>query len=405
MARPFSNYLRLLSIAVAFLLVSVAALNLLVDPYGVWRIVTMPGLNAGKPAEVDDDNILKAADIIRLRPASVYLGSSRVDIGLDPEYPALQTAGPVYNLALLGGNLHAVRRYYEHWLYNAPHPAQAVLGLDFFTFSANLALPPTYRDGRLQRSSITLADANLTLLSRDALMTSFLTLQSNREDPSFRSFREDGMLSDAGMQRLTRTKGSLEMFNVSVDFYLNDQGRFGNFVFSEAAFDEFSRIVELSREHNIDLHVFVNPEHATLLEALALRGHLCALLDWKRRVAALTPFWDFSGYNAITTEPLSPDMRFYWDASHFHKGVGDLVLDRLFATDVATVPPDFGFYVTPTTLPTWVTQQKEARDRWRAAQGSVTQWVAEKARPPATISADAAWAECASRPASRSAAP
>ncbi|MFA7682320.1 MAG: hypothetical protein WCX61_04810, partial [Candidatus Peribacteraceae bacterium] len=60
------------------------------------------------------------------------------------------------------------------------------------------------------------------------------------------------------------------------------------------------------------------------------------------------PLWDFSGFNSITTEPIpsieDPSLSMLWfiDESHLNKAGGEFVLDRIFGTDTAKIPEDFG---------------------------------------------------------------
>ena len=60
--------------------------------------------------------------------------------------------------------------------------------------------------------------------------------------------------------------------------------------------------------------------------------------------------WDFSGYNIFTTEEktpleaLAPTMKWYWEAMHYKKELGDRVLDRIYnyKHDSRITPDDFG---------------------------------------------------------------
>jgi len=113
------------------------------------------------------------------------------------------------------------------------------------------------------------------------------------------------------------------------------------------------------------------------LEISALLGAGAALETGKRALVRLlareaggrpgnaVPVWDFSGYSSITTEPLPrlgsrEEMKYYWDSSHFKSGVGDLVLERVFATGPVAdaVPPDFGVLLDADTLEAALSSQR-----------------------------------------------
>jgi hypothetical protein len=64
-------------------------------------------------------------------------------------------------------------------------------------------------------------------------------------------------------------------------------------------------------------------------------------------------------------------MQYYWDSSHFKSVVGDLVLDRVFATSSAglALPADFGVRLDADTIEHVLATQRErhAAHRARAA--------------------------------------
>jgi len=76
--------------------------------------------------------------------------------------------------------------------------------------------------------------------------------------------------------------------------------------------------------------------------------------------------WDFSGYNAITTEPIGWQMSWYWDASHYRRDVGDMILDRMFGLPHRTGPERFGTRVTQGTIEPHLARFDSERELWLA---------------------------------------
>ena len=380
--RPYRRYLLLFGAVAALQLAIVGSFNLVSDPFDLWSMPRIAGLNDQKPGESDDDMRAKAVGIVRVQPRTVLLGTSRVDLGLDPAHPALQPLGPVYNAAVVGGNMHVIRRYFDHWIATTADPKRAVIGLDFFAFNANLPPPPIFDEDRLERRFVSLSDANLALFSRAALDASMRSFSASLTGSALSQVRADGLLTDTDMERLARARGMDDRIAVSVALYLNGADRFANFTISEAAIDDLRAIVEESRRRKIDLRLFVPPEHVLLTEALVQRGLMCAFLDWKKRVAEIAPYWDFSGYNAITTEPVGRSMKYYWDASHFRASVGNWILSRMFGSEDASLPDQFGFHVTAASEPGWreVTIMQERT--WEQSHGDGLRWLAAIANPP-----------------------
>lgn len=366
---------------VCLLLIAAAAtFNLVVDPYGVWRVVDIAGVNSAKPAQLNHDYLFKAADVMRLKPRTVFLGSSRVAYGLDPKHPALAGRGPVYNLAILGANMHVLRRYFDHALYNNPQLNTVVLGADFFAFGKNVKAPPAFRDERIGRRHLWPKDVVTTLFSVDALADSVETVASNVLHPGEEPYFPDGMMTAENLQAIADQGHLPARFKNSADEYLNRANRFDGFSFNEDAFRDLAHIVHVCRRRGIRLVVFVPPVHATLLEAMRLRGVWGDFQTWKRRLAALTPYWDFSGYNSITTEPVARKMKWYWDMSHFRRGAGNLVLDRIFAYRKDRVPQDFGVRITAANVEARLQDVDLERTAWMAHSQERLAWLKAQLR-------------------------
>jgi hypothetical protein len=105
----------------------------------------------------------------------------------------------------------------------------------------------------------------------------------------------------------------------------------------ENTLDAIRGIVELAKEQNINLVFFINPIHKTTY----LDTNLVQFFTFKRELAAITDFWDFSGLNSITTNNY-----YYHETSHYRDRVGDMMLERMFGYPRASAPPDFGILVT-----------------------------------------------------------
>jgi hypothetical protein len=64
-------------------------------------------------------------------------------------------------------------------------------------------------------------------------------------------------------------------------------------------------------------------------------------LGFVKQLAEISPFWDFTGYNSITT-----DDRNYYEWSHYRVTVVKYILARVFNDPSVDVPDDFGVFVT-----------------------------------------------------------
>ncbi|HEX9063067.1 MAG TPA: polysaccharide deacetylase family protein [Clostridia bacterium] len=65
------------------------------------------------------------------------------------------------------------------------------------------------------------------------------------------------------------------------------------------------------------------------------------LKEYWKKIADVTDFWDFSGYNSVSFEP-----RYYYDPLHFRNSVGDMALAYIFNDKSIYIPQDFGHKTT-----------------------------------------------------------
>ena len=115
----------------------VLAVNLIVDPYRRFDLVSIEGFNAQRP-ESSISRLGKSGAICRLRPAQVILGTSRVEVGIDPQHPGFaDLAGSVYNAALAGSGLHELDLTMRHAVHASPQLKRVLVGLDFLMFNAH----------------------------------------------------------------------------------------------------------------------------------------------------------------------------------------------------------------------------------------------------------------------------
>src|SRR5438552_18308256 len=145
MMRPAARYLWAWVMSAAALLVAIFAVTLVVDPYGLFRIVDVPGLNRIKSQAGERAVLFKRAGVERMRPAGLVLGNSRAEIGFDPESPAWpESARPVFNLALPGAGISAVTGDFAKAL-RGTTPKLVVVGLDFLDFRVDPSSGDTFR--------------------------------------------------------------------------------------------------------------------------------------------------------------------------------------------------------------------------------------------------------------------
>jgi hypothetical protein len=355
----------------------IAALNSFVDPYNVVGSPALTKINDPKPNSSKDTRRFKAINISRIRPKAIFLGTSRTDIGLDPNHPALAPHQPAYNLAIPAGDMYEAMRYFQYALANQPELEQVVIGLDLVAFE-DYAHLGQYSPEQEQRWATTRYVEHLPslLFSTDTFSSSIHTVLYNlRSIPANEHYLENGKLIRHNPSHLS----TLEIFESHLKTaYFNNW--YKDYRTAPKQLEAFRTIVDTCRERGIDLKVFISPAHVTQWEAIRAANLWTAFEDWKREIVKITPVWDFSGYNSITSEPLSEQMQNYLESSHYVEAIGDLVLNRLFNHQAEVVPQDFGVWLTPDTVEPHLAKIRAERAAWAKQNADTAELVQQWSR-------------------------
>ncbi|WP_069472139.1 hypothetical protein [Candidatus Marithrix sp. Canyon 246] len=358
------NYIKELLILIVIFVISSASFNWIMNPYGIFNSPEIEKINQLKPEFFTHLRLAKAWAVYKHKPDGIILGSSRSEFGLDPNHSEWNTQS-VYNLGLSGANMYEVLRYFQH-AHTIKPQKQVILGVDFFMFNifasnhadfdeSNLAMNPKFYS----------ANKLFTLISIDTIWSSIKTLLKQTEVKF--SYLSNGQLHWTNYIRTVRKQGGHTQFFLLTEeehmnnTWLNKPRKQYSFVHpktGESTLKYFCRFLEIAYRDDVDLRLLISPSHARLWEALYSVGLWPQFEQWKREMVRInaeqankygkTPFplWDFSGYNSFTTEkvPLLGDtnteMKWYWEASHYNKILGDLVLYRIFGEH--TTANDFG---------------------------------------------------------------
>ncbi|HEY9651832.1 MAG TPA: hypothetical protein V6C95_14290 [Coleofasciculaceae cyanobacterium] len=335
--------------------------NIIVDPYDVFDTPNFLNVNSSKPHKDKNDRLFKALDIIRIKPVTILLGSSRTKQGLDPNHPALVNNNnhqPAYNLGLNGLNLHEELRYLQHAIANQKKLTLVIIGIDFFSFNAYLKNQVSFDERRLEKQYLTPKDFINVVFSLNALSASQETIIASIYDKNKDSdYGENGFMP---YRNIKKNEVDWRFKSGITDFFQNH----AQYNLSKEHLEDFKKIVSMCKQNNITLKVFISPSHATQWEAIRATGHWQTFEQWKRELVKITPVWDFSGYNSVTTEPISYDMQDYTDNSHYTPKIGNLVLNRLLSYQDEKVPNDFGILITSDNVESQLVKIRADREIW-----------------------------------------
>ena len=356
----FAFYLYTLIGISTFSLLFAGFFNWFIDPQDIFKSAVIGKINHEKVNKDNNDRLFKAVDIIRLQPENIIMGSSRTKQGIDPTLLALKGETNYYNLAINGPNFYEVKRYIEHAIYNQPNLEQIILGVDFFMFNQNLDNQLTFSNDRLEKRHLIVEDVVKNIFSLDVVNNSIETVRASQNSPETVNldYGDDGFMPNRNFDN----GKDIWRFHESIKLYFELHS---DYQFSRSYFNNFKQLVELCKKNGIDLIVFISPAHATHWESIDATNKWLVFEQWKRELVKITPVWDFSGYNSITTEAISNQMSHYIDNSHYSPEVGSLILNRIFSSELKTVPIDFGIFITSENIEEHLFKIRLQRSKWR----------------------------------------
>jgi hypothetical protein len=362
---PVSRYLVILGATFAGVLGGAAALNLLIDPYGVAGTREIAGFNDRKPAEWENARLRKPLDLSRRRYDAIALGTSQVERGIDPDNPALLERG----ITMYNAGLSEERPFEQAILLRVASAAtrvtMALVSLDFLRY-ADAGGRPQFLPTDWTRWS-GLVGGGATLVSARAVADSARTVFASwRRQPTLQHLPNgllnvEPLLDQAGAPDCRAAFDAVDSayLNVSYGPMLARENELRRTGFDHTALKD---LLQTARRSGIELHVFIGPSHVRQAEIVSMLGLDDLYEQWVLELAGALaeeaalepgrrpyPLWDFGGYNAVTSEPVPPAgagirMRWYTDPVHYTTRAGRAIEDRILnlsspgQTDLA----DFG---------------------------------------------------------------
>lgn len=348
--RRFTLWLLALSLGLSILII---AFNWIVDPLENFDVLKIKGFNETKTEVHKQVRLFKALAIERLKPKAVFLGSSRVMIGLDPAdlIPLFQEHA--YNSAFAGANFEELYEYFEHTLFHQPDLKMVVIGLDFFAFNKNKDRDFDSKSLNLKKN-FSLDCWSTVLFTKTITLDSFHTVKSNMSGNTPLIFLPNGVFNSDLVNDSTTNPILIMGEDEFIRQLLNSKKWYKDYQLCEKRLELFQNMVDTCLRKGIALHVFINPCKDIYWDNLVQSNLLCQMEIWKRKLSAMHTVWDFSGFNDITTDESQ-----YVDCSHYKPQVGRLILASFFGQ------PSFGYKLTPDTIEQALSQMRSDHMTWK----------------------------------------
>lgn len=337
--KVYSRWIKRFAISAITMIFSLTLFNFVADPNGVFGIVSIKGFNKYKTNSISD-RITKFYYARRFKPDSLILGTSRAAF-ISPFDMGRYTRDRVFNLAIYASTP------YEHYLHlrymtEICTIKHMILGLDFISFGSEVRTETHFKEKRLERT-VYLEDYFDSLFTLAAVRSSYNTVRDNivkkdiiQDDETGFKFwkRTEGERDKA---RFAKRSRKVIKYFAKHEYPAAKERR-------EAIWKNLhylGMIVALAREKNIEYKLYVSPTYGELFD-LIYAVHVGDLYeDWKRGLAEISDFYDFTGHNEIT------DTKRWWgDPSHIVTDGGKLILARIYHDTGVSIPDGFGVLVT-----------------------------------------------------------
>lgn len=328
----------------------------MVDPFDIFRLIAIPGVNTNKIMAVKNMRMHKAYEVVRKQPRSIILGNSTAEAALAPEHSGF-SVGPVYNLAIPGATMYEILKNFEH-AHATRRLHTVLLSLDFGSFEIySVQQQGDFNEDRLMTRGNMFSP--WFFLYKTDLLSSLFSLEAAKM--SLATLRKQGEVDDC-------LDNGMRDWNILLKGMLKEKGAVASFAGKEdelmrgiaarptkkrevrgqeGAYKYLQELISICYRDNVSLILLIPPNHVRRSGLLDLTGMGEILGAWKKRVVSMNemlarqngkpsfPVWDFSGPSRYTTELLPRDdkkdqeMEWHWESAHYKRALGDVVLARI----------------------------------------------------------------------------
>lgn len=358
--RDFKRFLTVGGIIVAAGVAASAALVAVIDPYRLYGMAEMPGVNQVKPLPTRYQNQIKMHGALKHQADTFILGNSRAELGLNPEHDALGSSA--FNLALAGTSLGTGREQLEQLQAAGVKPKRLVVGVEFLDFLLDPSKPVVQQEPKAKGPFDEFAWKADALFSMDSLSDSLKTLRLQRvSDPQSITARGFNPLRE--YNKFARDDGYYSIFQQRAienakRFVRVPRGLVNSETGSSPNIDNLRAILAHGVRGQAEMHLVIYPYHAQILAMFEEAGLATTFDNWKAllveevaKARAANPgaritLWDFSGFSSYQCEPIpakgdkKAKTKWYWEAGHFKPALGDIMLSRIAGEEA---PATFGF--------------------------------------------------------------
>lgn len=353
----------------------IMAINIAMDPFGIYRKWHLPHLRT----EPVTWSRVSAAERIAADCQVVLLGSSRVVHGFGPHLPKWGNR-TACNGAVAGTGIQEQRAIFDFVL-KQRDVRTVMLYLDFHLFHSDRSTKGDFDQSRFNADRTRLAYNLWATTSLDAFRS------------GMRVIGQPLPWLDADQPPPV---GQLRANKIELLRFLRNEKLYGGWQGDKETMDILRSMLADADRKGIRTFIVIPPVHAMLLETEQMTGVWKANKAWKRELVKVAgearrdvQVWDFSTYSApvmspmplVWEDPLNP----WWvDVSHQSRQLGFMTLDRIAdaeaGVDEGKWDRDFGVLLTPDNLERHLSRVDRGREAWREAYPDQLAWLEAEAQ-------------------------
>ncbi|MEA4877936.1 MAG: hypothetical protein VB083_08495 [Aminobacterium sp.] len=291
---------------------------IVVDPLGIWHFPIIKGFNNYKVSQPAYLDFFKPYEYRMVKPDVVFLGSSRVYVGLCPDdYP--DESVKVYNMGMSSLSIRDAYQYLK-FMIRVHKPKKVYLGLDFFQFNKENFI--RNRNGFSQQRLDKISGNWFSYMAYKLQETA--RLRGMVKDTFLNSQKEPNQVLFYKGWDIRRGK-FLQSDHKIYERIMNDfLEKYQSFILHEESFSCLEKIIETTKSEGVELVVFFNPISSDLLSTIWISAQYDKFEAVKMRVAQFLDYCDFAFINDKTT-----NLNLFYDCSHYRAQLGSFIFYAL----------------------------------------------------------------------------
>ncbi len=332
---------KLITVFLAALII-IAAMNVVVDPYYIFKSPLINKFNKFKPDAGRNHRVTKIISFkLKKQPVdSVFLGSSRVSASISENYFYKITNGKVaVNLGMNALSHDETIKMAKNIVKIHPEIKTIYVGLDFFRFLEK------NKDNK--RAVSVSSNKNLTMSEFNPVILSFNTTVS-----SINTILKNVLYKE----KKSKINYVNHVFKSTLGYY---GGNYYNAVLCESEILKLKKFKSDMEKDGYKVVFYLNPTHAMDMSLINQLGYLPVFEQWKISLADNFNYVDFDWVNSLTGESVGSDTKYFAEMSHPTSLFGHIILDCLLFNK-----NNYGIYTTKRNVRNNLSEQRKALKKW-----------------------------------------